>query len=1115
MLRRPGWLGLGIALCAAACSGGPAPPRSSPRTAAKKAAEPVEKPPYPTPARWEVHPFAFAPPTATMRLANGHCLGVEPNGQRWLISRRSPAQVPDFEDTGLVQDYDAEEYPSEDPPDDTDPCAGFGRAASERLPEPMSAIVRLPDGFGFIGTSGTIHRARSPLGPITGRVSPREPVWIARGYGRTVLAVTQTGGLLRFDEERGFEPVDLGDTFAFDLAVTRRQGAVVLGAPEVILTSTDGGRSFRRAMAPSIGTQRIQRARDGRILIDGLRDTLAWSPAAPDVLTSAGEDVPDPPVSVTIERGRSPQAEEVSDARGVIDGDRYVGVEMTDNENWYVVRGRLGGPLTRAKTPIGGRYTSSVVVAARGPHVALGILAWSEDSMLLQLRRSHDGGDTFGAPLPMTPAQGMRLGIAVSQDGTVLLTGACPGTFVDEATCAGGPVVLRGDSTGVEARVEDLPERLLSPTFSPDGASAYFLGEDRDSLLTLFVSHDGGASFERRTLRAEDPDSGNDTSFQAAPRASLTVSETGTLGLPAWREDDAGNVVWLTADADGKNLKMAAAPSTGVLLAGFGERVLAVDAGYPKHEAVPAWESLDGGASWSELETPAVLGDANRSHGSVACGAGGCLVSHNTTRIGWGGSTPAPLDFDPPEVEPAERGLRTAIVCEPRPGSSWTRIDDIADPDVLPSATNAARGRVAWMLTTHDAKTGAAGIASAVLPEPTTPDADAAIVKKQLLAPVPAGKRWTFVTRDQIEGAAMARATFPPPPKGASLPRGQRLQNLEIAWENIDEGTSVRAVIPDAGTYGTSRISGMVWNREALYLDVLSISPKGIFVRGAHIDPQMFFVDSAGKVRSFEPPDWPERFSLRASSLYTEALNVDGSFLLTSTVSFGSREAPRSIVLLRPPAPSEGPSAPWVPFAGTIAPPPTTGSGTLSRVGWTYEGSHLAAWVVASSPDHRRARAWLTRPQADGTLTAPTPLPTPYDLPASPRPCTAAEHAGSPRLHMPLHRSGRALFPGTRHPVIIDDGTPPRPPAALGPDGVVPQPGDTSPARPRPPSPTASAASSCSPTASSSAAPPRAPASTPSAPPASPPGRSPSSSSAISAMPGSSASSARRTCPPT
>lgn len=1017
--RAPGGLRVvaGCALLAAACSGADArrpPAGPAPAAAARQASLPYE-----SPARWEAHPSPLSYVTATMRLADGSCLVTEHSGQRWLTwpGRTSDPAVPEEDPGDLEPQVEADESYSAYAPNS---CSGEGRAALDRAPETIVGIVRWPGSYGFIGESGTIHEAKTPLGRFTRRIAPPEPLRRVRGAGRTLLAVTETGRLLRWDEERGYERVDLGGALAFDLAVSPSGRAVVLAAPEAIFTSDDGGRRFTRAAAPSIGVQRVVHQPGGPFLIEGVTTTLAWDPREPASFQSTPERIGDPVHDVAISAGRSASASLVTQRRAAIDGDRYWEAGVGPVGEWALWKGKLDGRLSAASLNVGGPDDSNVIVAASGPHVAIAIIGWSDgDGVTLRVRASRDGGATFGDETPLVPSSVGRLGLAISREGRVLLTGACHAAEADSGeSCPGGPLVLRSTPAEARPRVPSGLGPALAPAFSPDGRHAYFLTEgEYDRTVALFVSHDGGASFEERPLRVEVD--GDERTFEAANETSITVSESGTLGVLLEDAGRSSEQVWVTTDADGRAVRAGELPIEDAVAGGFGERVLAISRA-PKAEdgAVPVWESLDGGATWAERPGPVLLTAGYRRRGDVACGLAGCLIGDEVTRVGWGGDAAGPLPFEPPKPGEPPGGLRTPIVCEPQPGSTWTHV---GGAQVLPDASEAARGRAAWTISTFDPKTGAAGVVAAMLPPSL--DGEARVTTRQLLPPVAKGARWAFVRRPQIEGDALARVTLDPASAkaGRSWWKGRRIRNLEIAWENLEEGTSSRAVLPDAGVFDAGSIQELSSGQLALFMDVLSVSPKGIFVRATPREKATFFVDTAGKARSFELPGWPESVTEGAHVDTGDAVNVDGTFVMTSM--FGGRidPSPQTLLLARPPAATSNRDEPWTPWAATLAPPSDDGR-LFTHVEWTYQGGYLAVWAQHAVPEAGHAASWISRILANGTLTAPSRLPTPYDLPSTPRACTVAEHRDLPRVRARNVIYGRTAFPGTRHPVLIDDG---------------------------------------------------------------------------------------------
>ncbi|KYF84034.1 hypothetical protein BE18_00520, partial [Sorangium cellulosum] len=95
---------------------------------------------------------------------------------------------------------------------------------------------------------------------------------------------------------------------------------------------------------------------------------------------------------------------------------------------------------------------------------------------------------------------------------------------------------------------------------------------------------------------------------------------------------------------------------------------------------------------------------------------------------------------------------------------------------------------------------------------------------------------------------------------------------------------------------------------------------------------------------------------------------------------------------------------------------------------WTYAGTSIGVTTLVADPGHAIAWALFQPFRKDGTLGPARPLPTPFDLGDAPRPCSAAERAATARHEAPLFLGSEALFPGTRHPVVVTD--------AAGPSGA-------------------------------------------------------------------------------
>lgn len=1016
-MRPPNGIVLSVVLLAA-CAG--AEPKRSGTGAAASTHGKNAPAGYESPARWEVHPSPHSYVTATMRLADGSCIVADESGQRWVTwPSRSP---PETNNVPLISDGDPDAEPVfADVAEAPRACSGEARAAVDRAPEPIVAIVRSFASYAFFGESGTVHEAPSPLGRFTRRAPPPEPLWRIRGAGRTALAITQTGRLLRWTADRGYEPVDLGFGLVVDVAISPGGHAVALSAPETVFTSDNGGKSFVRREGPSIGAREVFYPPGGPFVVNGLTAALVWDPRDPAALRRTAKRTSEPLFDVALTTGRAPNGAAISTGSAVIDGERYLEVSMGTASEWAIWKGNVTGPLRQFAPDVAGPDDRMVKIAASGQHVAVAIQRWDGHGTSLRLRQSKNGGVTFGDEIALD-LRGSELGeLAVSPDGAVLITGACLPSAEVDPQCSGAPLLFRGSSTPIAPSTGVLDGYPFSPAFSFDGRSAYFLvANDDDRALSLLVSHDGGLSFEMRDLKVEVDEVS--LTFMPDAETKITASATGTLGMLVEHQAR----TWLTTDADGRHVQVADPPTKDPTYGGFGERVLAISR-MPSEDlegGAPVWESDDGGVTWQQTSGPGVLRGVYRRHGDIACGPAACVVGTDATRIGWGAAKVDVVPFDPPKRPDPKRELSTPIACDLRPRSSVTHVDHVHSEDVLPDEASAARGPTAWTLTTLDPKTGAVGLVTASMPSPA--DSESRITRKALLAAVPQGKAWAFLHRPQTEGEAIARVTLGPASQPRRPPDGSRVHNLEIAWENQEEGTSSRAVLPDAGTYDTVSLHDDEWPYDELYLDQLSVSPGGIFVHSSARDQQYFFVDRAGKISSFTFPGWPEEITSGESLIPGDPVRVDGKNVITAALG-SSQNGPQIFLIARPPAgASPSPDDPWTPWAATLAASTSGAGGLLSQVDWIYDQGRLATWALHTAPSAGSASAWMTRILADGTLARPVPLPTPYDLPATPRPCSAAEHKDLARVRARGMFGADLAFPGTRRAVVLHNAPKPK-----------------------------------------------------------------------------------------
>lgn len=1031
-----GAAGVAIIAIAAACSGSEVSSRAPSKASASASAAPRAKLPYPSPARWTVHPYPPSYAPLALRLAGGGCLVVEGSGQRWITR-----PVLDKPVLGLItgemdipQDYAEYEGPQAMWAPATG-CTGVGIAAVDRPPEETIGIVRWSGAYGFVGASGMVHVARWPLGPIVRRIPPPEPLLSVKSTGGALIAIALTGRVYRWDEATGYERVDLGPAHAIGLAVGPSGRAAILAAPESVFTTEDAGLHFQRADAPSVGARRIAVSESGRILVEGVISSLAWDPRGPAAFSVTSEPLVERDLQVSIQASRFPSASSYGQSRAVMDGDTCWEASINDSSEWSLFRGKLDGALS--ELPIADRpsryETGNVLVAARGKHVALAAMKWWDGRSIIQIRVSHDEAMSFGPSTDLVLGERSPMGLAISAEGTLLVTGGCLETDraalddFDDPSCAGGPLIQRPDGAFTTPRSPLADGPAISPVFSPDGRSAYFLGGDtNETHATLYVSRDGGSSFEERPLEIDSDD--RRLSLSIAEDTALTVSETGTVGAIFEADGDSSGMVYATVDADGKSLRVSETRERGTILGGFGDRVIGLinRGSSDPAAAVELSESTDGGQTWISVPAPMAIRETYFRRGDIQCGAAGCLVGDSAVRIGWGAGRDTTLPFDPPEIPTPSKPLRPTIVCEPRPGSTWTPIEG-AYGALLPDESDVARGSAAWTSYTVDPVTGEVSSVSAAIPD--NPSADLRVTTKRLLDPIPKKKGYALELRSQIEGVSLARVAVDVDDNGdpRSALAGRHMRDVEIAWENLEEGAIGRGRIPDAGTFEYNSVYRTGLRYMHLSMGMLSVSPKGIFVRATEASPSAFFVETKGKIRRFAYPEWPGTILGGGRLSSRDVINVGGRFIVTADFSAGAVESPAILFFLRPPEKSR-PGEPWAPWSTMLAPPSDHARRRFTSSNWTYEHGEYSVWTIHAVPESAYATAWIRTVLPDGTLGPSRRAPTPYDLGATPRGCTAAEHKDLPRLKYSIDRGGVGMFPGVRHAILVRDPSEPEAP---------------------------------------------------------------------------------------
>ncbi len=1027
---------LGLAL---GCSGVQASP-----SRARPAAPPSDpNASFVTPARWDYHPPTPVTALSVVKLPDGGCLFTAEGGQRW--SAATTKQV-----------------------GNRVTCSGPAEASLSVAPEELTSALRRADGsWLYVGETGALYEASEPLGAFSRTVPAPEPLAKVTGAGAAVLATTLEGKLLRWEEDKGWRAAAPSPALAgarvFDLAVGSGGRILALGFPEALFASEDSGATWTATSAPTVGARRLGSTSGGDLGAQGVLESVVWRGAA---FVKGPEKLPLPATSIAVDVGHAPSAGAVQAARAVLDGDRYTEVVRPENEGetWLLARGRLEGRLETTPLPDSGRC-SNVRLGARGKVVFIACVMADGSDIAAELSRSTDGGATWSEPLRLLTPDTDQIFIAVAPDGAALVTGLCRASDAAGACKPTSPLLLRdahadAPDGGKVDRV-DRPDRLdagaprpalravpprapqhsglaLAPIFGAGGHAANFLGRrGKDDRIGLFVSHDGGETFSPRTLqpavlthtthRSPEDDEPADTeaqeTFDLDENSVLRPGDDGAISLMVVRSR--GSSAYVTADDDGRVLQVAGPPvddegnPIDVVLAGYGRRVLALPLYLPNDGTSGAfWESLDGGANWDKQSMPqALVREYTRGNNMlVACAAAGCLMGDTVTRVGWGGAGEAGAPERPPETPTAPTpAVLTPIVCDLSPSTKWSRIEDlfVSSPNAVPQVHDMMRGRSVWSALTLDRATGALGSVSATLPE--SGEGEARVVRRALLGARGAHTA-TAISPTQVEGYAVARVAYPVDAHG-QLKVGAPLRNLELAWENYLEGTEAHARVADPGALQRDDVEHTDGG-DALRTGMLSITSRGLFVRVHHAHVKTgdeIFVDPAGRVERYAAAPWPASGPLGALDFRTDAAAVGGDLLDLGLVAEPDRAWSAAVIAKR------GPGGAWGYVADALL-PQRAGTTLLAYTTWASSGkAPVGVTALVADPGHAHAWAHYLGFRGDGTFWPAAPVTTLYDLGDRPRPCTLADRAATPRAAMIFKLDNSVLFPGARHPVLVQE----------------------------------------------------------------------------------------------
>jgi hypothetical protein len=1004
-----------VPLVGGACATPPiAPPKARDATSSAESLAPL----FVTPARWDYHPPGPEGALAATTLPGGGCVFTAEGGQRWTSAAAASASGAG----GLAR------------------CTGKAVASEFLAPEDLVSVLRREGRpWLYVGTSGALYEAGEALSAFTRTVAPPEPFARVVASGTTVLGATYGGQLLRWEEATGWRAAPSPPPArVLDVALAGPR-ALALGFPEALFASEDGGNTWAPAGAPVVGAHLLGLTTDGAIAAQGVFESIRWEPGSPRTFARSKRGLPAHGASLDVEVGRGASSGAVQTSRAVMDGASYVEAVRPDTEGelWQLARGRLDGRLELV--PLAwSAGCGSIRIGLRNKTIYTVCVSLDGADIAAAVRRSRDVGTTWSEPLALTTPDTDQITVAVSPEGTALISGVCKGSGEPSSCKPAAPLLVRVEAPAKIATPEGSPKLVamstgapqlsglaLLPAFAFDGHSAYFLGHrGKDEKLTLFVSHDEGETFSQRSLdtrgqklvrrpRDYDDDEGPEEAvedfIEVDETSSIHPGEDGTVGLLVIRYR---GFTYVTTDEDGRVLHEAPLPGDDATMAGFGRRVVAVTS----HEGLGISESSDGGATWDEQPAPASLArEIARGSSVITCSVTGCLFGETVARVGWGGQAdPGGADHPADAALSSTPAVLTPIVCDLAATTRWTRIDHVcgaggAAGARMPRLNEAMRGRSVWSVLTSNPATGAVAALSANLPE--SGEGEVTIAARPLLGARPAGGRVATALSFQMEGYAAARVALPVEKDGA-LKAGAPMRNVEVAWENYMEGSVGRGKIPDAGPFDPKDVTP----DGGLAPSLITVSMKGMVLSPhASREPRTAFLfDPAGKVARIDLPTFPD-------------VGLDGHLDARADVTLEGG-SPLGVALVRDPSGdvtsillAHRAHDRWDINAMALAPP--RGEGPLvSHVDWTYS-SRTSIGMTSLIADRRRPRAWAVfLPfRSDGTFGPTEALPTLYDLGDRPRPCSAADRAKGPRFEAIFATQDEVLFAGMRHPVLISE----------------------------------------------------------------------------------------------
>ena len=971
---------LGAALAVLALSCGSEPGRPSAHATTSLLSSVTLAPAYVTPASWRYHPARQAAVQAERRLADGRLLLAGKRGERWLL----------------------------------DPRAHSLSAGASLAPEDLIAVLDSDHGYWFVGESGTSYEASEPLGKFLRSSAPLEPLVRVSAARHSIIGIPADRSLSRSaDGAASFSKVGPANVAFVDVELASDGTGLALAVPEALWLTRDEGVTWSRLAEKSHGILGLSRNRSGQLQLRSVFVAYRFvdqpphlEPGAePEAASSIGSDRPP----------RGPDASALADGRAIIQGTRYLEVSAAPAHpsDYELIQGPLDARLEpSALTELKG--CRSARLAGFGDFLELACFMGSTDtgSVPIVFFRSDSAGSHFEREPFMAFGNPELFHFALGARGALVASGLCAqrsvgcgtgGVFVrreapandsSKKSAAANPQAKRPRFELFAAATPSLAENALGIVFSLDGRMAYAVGRrSKTGALAVFVSRDGGKSFEVRDLDlvradADDEDQYWERSQSGVRLESFAAAEDGSLSLVV--ADRHGRAL-IVVDEQGRLLSGSKPPDERALLSAVGMRAFALTPSTRK-----TWESMDGGVSWQALGRfpVALCSGEGECNVKVRCAPLGCVIGNEVSRIGWAGQSDEDLDsLPPPSLEPSvlsERKLRTPVACT-LDEAPWQTLPGVRE---FPSSHDAAMGKASFVTVGFDVnRVSAATVHGIGGPRPH-------LEIVNLLPPLAdhaAG--YAFEVLDQVEGGAALRYRLPEDPA-----KDNHLRNVELGWDNALSGQVGHARLADAGVVAPGDYESGNRVQHALP-DLLSIGEGGLYLRIHHNAgdvQETWYFDGRSSVR-IPAVHWPALGSVRGRTEMARSENTHVPLLLFE----------HGVAVGRATRVDQG-------FAfdaeTTALPDPSAFGQTLTR-GVAYLGSASGLYLQSQSTLGARASAVFYPFRATGdVMGAPIAVPTQANLADRPTRCSAADLSGTPRIDAPY-------LPGTRRPIVVTDNS--------------------------------------------------------------------------------------------